>query len=104
MRKLSARVPTITPGQALFLMNSPFAHEQARGLAKRLADGSRDDRARHRLGVAITQGREPSDDETAEALAFLARYRAAATGVTEQQALEALARTLLVSNAALHLD
>ena len=99
-----ARVPTITPGQALFLMNSPFAHEQARGLAKRLADGSRDDRARHRLGVAITQGREPSDDETAEALAFLARYRAATTGITEQQALEALARTLLVSNAALHLD
>lgn len=98
------RVATITPSQALFLMNSPFAHEQAGGLARRLVAGAQDDRARYRLGVAITQGRDPSGAETEEAMAFIGRYRAAAPEVTAAQAWEAMARTLLASNPALHLD
>jgi hypothetical protein len=53
------RHQTTVPQQALFLMNSPFLLDQARGLAKRAADAPDRVRSLYRL----TLGRDPSDDE-----------------------------------------
>jgi hypothetical protein len=97
-----SRVPTITPSQALFLMNSGFIHEQARGMAERIQKLVGDDRRRVRYAVALTQGREATAGEVDNALDFMTRYHKQAGG--SSQAWQALARTLLVSNAALHVD
>src|SRR3712207_4153306 len=37
------RVTTVTPAQALYLMNDAFVHEQSAGLAKRLLAEAKDD-------------------------------------------------------------
>ena len=97
-----SRMPTITPSQALFLMNSGFVHEQARGLAERIQKISGDDRARIRYAFALTQGREVTAREIDASLEFMTRYQKAASGT--EPAWQALSRTLLVSNAALHVD
>jgi hypothetical protein len=97
-----SRMPTITPSQALFLMNSGFVHEQARGLAERVQKISGDDRARIRYAFALTQGREVTAREIDASLEFMTRYQKAASGT--EPAWQALSRTLLVSNAALHVD
>lgn len=97
-----SRLPTITPSQALFLMNSGFVHEQARGLAERLQKVPGDDRRRVHYAVALTQGREATAGEIDAALDFMKRCQKQAGG--SSPAWQALARTLLVSNAALHVD
>src|SRR4029079_15636329 len=53
------RHQTTVPQQALFLMNSPFLLDQARGLAKRAADAP--DRVRSLYRLAL--GGDRSDDE-----------------------------------------
>jgi hypothetical protein len=63
------RHQTTVPQQALFLMNSPFMRDQARGLAKRVADAPDRVRALYR----IVLDREPSEDEARLGRAFLDR-------------------------------
>ena len=61
------RHQTTVPQQALFLMNSPFLREQARGLAKRTAGAPDRIAALYRLIL----GREPSEEEVRLGRAFL---------------------------------
>ncbi|HZE95716.1 MAG TPA: PSD1 and planctomycete cytochrome C domain-containing protein, partial [Planctomycetota bacterium] len=61
------RHQTTVPQQALFLMNSPFMLDQARGVAKR-AGGEPD---RVRAVYRIVLGRDPSDEELRLGNAFL---------------------------------
>ena len=65
-------VSTVAP-QALFLMNNPFILEQTKALAKRIADGAKDDRARIRRAYSLLYGRPPIDAEVQIGLDFLAR-------------------------------
>jgi len=70
-------VSTVAP-QALFLMNNPFVHEQARFAAKRLlAEKQADDRARIDRAWRLALGRGPSDGEAALALRHLGSVRQA---------------------------
>ncbi|HZW35100.1 MAG TPA: PSD1 and planctomycete cytochrome C domain-containing protein [Isosphaeraceae bacterium] len=68
------RFVTTVPQQALFLMNSPFLHQQARRLAGAIAPGDSADPA-----LAVRQlyrrvlGRVPQPDEVSLALEFLRR-------------------------------
>ena len=65
---------TVAP-QALFLLNSPFVVEQARHFAEALLSGEgADDRERVDLAHRRVLARPPSDEETEQALAFLAAY------------------------------
>ncbi len=73
------RFVTTVPQQALFLMNSPFLHEQARRLAGEIAGRTRDSRdSRGRPRQAVRRlyrrvlGRPPEPDELALADAFVA--------------------------------
>jgi hypothetical protein len=104
------RLPTITPTQTLFLMNSPFVHTQAEAFARKLLAAPGDDAARVRLAFESAHGRVPDDAGVKEAAAFLAAYRAKAAdrGVKADQldvaAWAALARVLLTANAFLYVD
>lgn len=63
------RFNTTVPQQALYLMNSPFALQQARQLAKRI-DGDDDSERIARLYEILFQ-REPADREREAGLAFI---------------------------------
>lgn len=109
-QSVAQRLPTTTPTQALFLMNSPFVREQAEAFARRLLDlpGSID--AKIRWAVESTSGRLPSADEIGRLTTFLANYEAEVAHQnlpTDQPALAAwtaLARVLLTENAFLYVD
>ncbi|QEL16492.1 DUF1553 domain-containing protein [Limnoglobus roseus] len=64
-------VSTVAP-QALFLMNSPFAHDQAKHAAEKLlAEKLADDETRLARAYRLTLGREPTAGERAVALKYL---------------------------------
>jgi hypothetical protein len=96
--------------QALYLVNNPFVHDQARRFAERLLAAEPD--ASSRLGRAYLQAysRPPTDAERARAEAFLRDYEAglAAEGLAadrrEGEAWAGLARALLASNEFLFID
>jgi hypothetical protein len=69
------RDATTVATQALYLMNSPFVMEQARQTAKRLLALPGDDAARLADLYRRALGREPTKQETATALQFLAEYK-----------------------------
>ena len=72
-----ARMITTTPLQALFVMNDPFAHEQAEGLAQRVAAAFPGNLvARISLAHKLLYGREATAAETSEAVVYLAGFRA----------------------------
>ena len=108
---VEGRSETITPKQALYLMNDPFVHEQSAALARRvLAMELPDDAARLRAAWSLVLSREPDDAETTEALDFLKTYgqrlKDAGRPDHEQRlgAYSAYARSLLASNAFLYVD
>lgn len=83
------RDTTTVATQALYLMNSPFALEQARHMARWLLDADvADDGARLTSLYRRALGRDPSDSELATLRVFLDDYRlrARAKGSTEQDA------------------
>ena len=62
---------TIVPLQQLFVLNSEFMTEQARGLVKQLA-GEKDDAAKVRKAFLRLYGRPATEGEVKMALDFLA--------------------------------
>jgi hypothetical protein len=101
----AVRDTTITPTQALFLMNSPFVHEQAAALAAQL-EQEQDGGARLILAYKKTLSRAPMEAEVQDARAFLHSYRERLAGQTnaEASAWAALVRVLLTSNEFLYVD
>ena len=69
------RLGTIVPQQALYLLNSPFVVEQAKGLAARpeVAAGKPEDRVTHLYRRIL--GRDPAPHEVEIATRYLARPR-----------------------------
>ena len=104
------RLPTTTPTQTLYLMNSPFVHTQSEAFARRLLAAPGDDAARIRLAFETAHGRVPEDAVVADSLAFLKAYRAKAAerGQKPEQemvaAWAAFSRVLLTANAFLFVD
>jgi hypothetical protein len=108
---VASRFPTITPNQTLFLMNSPFVGEQARGFARRLLGESLTGEQRIRHAVELAHGVRPEVDQVAVISAFLERHSRLDSGVRldggstpELRAWTALGRVLLTSNAFLYVD
>jgi hypothetical protein len=107
---VAQRLPTTTPTQTLYLMNSPFVQQQAEAFARRLLAESADDAKRIRLAFAMAHARVPSDAEVSDALAFLTAYRTKLTALDKPPTNDAelawagLARVLLTSNAFLYVD
>jgi cytochrome c553 len=66
-----SRPTTIVPLQQLFVLNSPFMHEQAKTLAKRLQGAGADDAERIRTAYLRLYGRAAREREVELGLAFL---------------------------------
>jgi hypothetical protein len=104
------RITSTTPLQALFLMNDPLVHEQAKKFAARVLTEAKDDASRITRAYALLYGREPTKDEVAAATDYLAKVRdkLTASGTpTDQQpakAWESLARALFLSNEFVYVD
>jgi hypothetical protein len=62
------------PLHALYLLNSPFIHEQSAGFARRLIDREPDARARIQLAYLMAYSRPPTSAEADRARGFLERY------------------------------
>jgi hypothetical protein len=71
------RDTTTVPGQALFLLNSPFVRRQSLALAERLLAGRGDDTARAREAYRLILGRAPEPREAERAVAFVVGYESA---------------------------
>ena len=105
-----ARMITTTPLQALFVMNDPFAHEQAEALAQRVAAAFPGNMvARISLAHKLLYGREATAAETSEAVVYLAGFRArlpAEQTPTEREASAwtSYARALMGANEFIFLD
>jgi hypothetical protein len=104
------RDSSVTTVQSLYLLNDPFVHEQAQGLAARLLRETAEEATRVALAFELVVARPPRDTERIAAAAFLAQSRAqlaagnAAEAEREQQAYEALARVLFRINEFMYVD
>ncbi|MFH1303050.1 MAG: PSD1 and planctomycete cytochrome C domain-containing protein [Planctomycetota bacterium] len=101
---------TTVPTQALYLMNSPFVHQQAEILARKLIQETSDPRARVELAWQTSMGRVPTADQFSENSEFIKGYMVAleesgvAVEARELMVWSALARTLLTRNEFLFVD
>ncbi len=105
---IDRRQPTVTPTQALFLMNSKFVHDQADGLAKRIVSAETTTQQRMQLAFELGHGRQPSKHDFDAAVNFVTTYPEQLSGqdpaASEQLAWSALARVILTSNSFLFVD
>ncbi|MBV8878847.1 MAG: DUF1553 domain-containing protein, partial [Planctomycetaceae bacterium] len=85
------RITSTTPLQALFMLNDPLVHDAAKAFAARLQKERADDADRVERAFQLALGRPASPDESAAALAYLAKM-----GKTE--AWESFARILFRLN------
>jgi uncharacterized protein DUF1553/uncharacterized protein DUF1549/cytochrome c len=105
-----SRAQSVTPVQALFLMNSPFIHEQSDRFAVRV--GMAFDTIRERIDYAfhMAYGRAPGLEEIREAQQFLGRTRlelqagGAPVDQLNQKALASYLRVVMSSNEFLYVD
>ncbi len=70
---IDKRIASTVAPQALFLLNHPFALEQARLLAKRIVANGADDQGKIQRLYLLLFGRPPTDEERSIGLALLAR-------------------------------
>jgi mono/diheme cytochrome c family protein len=94
-------VSTVAP-QALFLLNHPFALEQAKALARRiLREGPVDDRGKVERLYVLLFGRPPGDEELRIGLAALAHDRRTEAA---DKAWEEYCQVLLCTNEFIYVD
>ena len=96
------------PQQALFMLNSDFAHRQAKALAERVAKKGGNAKARLNEAYRLTLGRPPTEDEVREAEEFLAAVqeplKSAKVGGRETAAWASYLRVLLSSSEFVFVD
>ncbi|WP_161967586.1 PSD1 and planctomycete cytochrome C domain-containing protein [Fimbriiglobus ruber] len=84
------RETTTSPGQALYLLNSPFSLTQARHLAKKLLDiKDADDSARVERAFLAVLARKPTSVERDRVLKFLAEWPTKSADTSEARELAA---------------
>jgi hypothetical protein len=102
------RITSTTPLQALFLMNDPLVHAQAKKFAARVRSAAKDDPARIDRAYLLLFGRPSSPAEQDAAQDYLAdvggRLKSASTEERSAKAWESLARALFLSNEFVYLD
>jgi hypothetical protein len=97
------RAKTNVAPQALFLMNSSFVAERARGLASRLLERD-DDASRLRQAYLQILNRAPEPDEADVGLTYLASVRERFDGVAPLDAWQSFCRILMSSNEFIYVD
>lgn len=106
----AARMTSTTPLQALYLLNDPFVHQQARLVAERIATQAADDQARLDSVYQLLFARLPKPHESTSATDFLRQARSLlrSEGVQGAQAdldaWQACIRALVRLNEFVYLD
>jgi hypothetical protein len=96
--------------QALYLLNDPFVHEQARLIAERITSSGSDEKARIQHAYELCFARSPVPEEINAAQQFLADARAqlqagnAPPDKLESEAWRAYVRVLFRLNEFVYLD
>jgi mono/diheme cytochrome c family protein len=104
------RKTSTTALQALFLMNDPFVHKQAKGFAARLMSDRGDDAGRIERAYELALGRPASAEEQAEAVDYLGKIHAKlkAAGVPPDQLLaqtwQSFVRAVFLSNEFIYVE
>ena len=108
-QSVAKRLPTTTPSQALFLMNSGFVHEQAENFARKIHSISGNAQTKLQWAFLAAHGRQPDQQMVQAGIEFLDAYQTRASGSVKVEqydmpALTAFSRALLTSNQFLYLD
>jgi hypothetical protein len=99
------RLVSTTPLQALYLMNDPFVHAQAKTFAARVRGETGDDVQRIKRAYLLLFGRQPDTGEVTAAKAYLTTIAKKVGGAhAEEAAWESLARALFLSNEFVYLE
>ncbi len=102
------RLGTTVPTQALFFLNDPFVHEKANAWAVLLLNDSASESQQIDLAYRTMLGRSATGEEQQDASEFLIASREELRSLgqdnPERLALASFLRTLLGSNAFLHID
>jgi hypothetical protein len=104
------RLTSTTPLQALYLMNDPFVHAQAKKFAERIKNEKNADPARIHHAYLLLYGGSPSAEEVTATTDYLAKVsdKLKATGTPADQASakawESLSRALFLSNEFVYVD
>jgi hypothetical protein len=93
-----ARPTSTTPVQALYLLNDPLVHEQARRVAARICKDTTDEDARIQRAYSLLFSRPAAADELAAARTFLAKQKG------EDEAWRAFVRVLFRLNEFVYVD
>ena len=97
------RALTNVAPQALFMMNSEFVAERARGLAEQLLTND-DSAGRVREAYVRILNRDPSSDEVDNSLTYLSAVRSRFGDFEEIDAWESYCRVLMASNEFIYVD
>jgi hypothetical protein len=106
----ATRTTSTTPLQALYLMNDPFMHAQAKKFAERVRNERKEDAGRIERAYLLLYGRPPSAEEASAAKEYLVKVqeKLEASGTPTEQlpakAWESLARALFLGNEFVYLD
>ena len=99
------RLTSTTPLQALYLMNDPLVHAQAKRFAARVRAEADDDAGRVGRAYLLLFARPAISEEVAAATGYLAAVAKKAGGERASEAAwESLARALFLSNEFVYLD
>ncbi|MCI0700479.1 MAG: DUF1553 domain-containing protein [Planctomycetia bacterium] len=104
------RPTSTTPLQALYLMNDPFIHTQAKKFAERIRSEAKDDASRIKRAYLLLYGRPPSAEEVTAATEYLAKVSdklkesGTPTDRLNAKAWESLTRALFLSNEFVYVD
>lgn len=97
----ASRVVSTTPLQALYLMNDPFVHEQARRFGDRLRQEVSTTSARIQLAYRLMLSRPPSEAEVRDAAEWIEQVQRLKS---EEAAWHSFARALFLSNEFIYID
>jgi len=109
-QSVAERLPTTTPTQSLYFMNSPFVHQASAAFAERLLLETSDPVTRVVTAIEMAHGRAAGSEEVQRVLNFLDSYHETlrknqtAADQEELKVWSAVARVLLTSNAFLYVD
>ncbi len=109
-QSVAERLPTTTPTQSLYFMNSPFVHQASLAFAQRLIQDTTDLEGRVMAATEMAHGRQASPEEIERVLKFVTSYQQTLrenqtpADQLELRAWSAFARVLLTSNAFLYVD
>lgn len=101
---LEKRPATVVPHQTLFIMNHPMSMHAGWALASRLTEATQSSVDRVRLAYAVVLGRYPNQEESRQALEFVAKHSPESNPDGTKEAWVRFCRSLLLASETIYID